>query len=67
MDLVWIVPAALALVGGAVVAGLARRAAEEAAGLQRDLRRFGELRPAVVEVRELTAETIAAARRLQQR
>lgn len=65
MEFVWIVPAGMALVGAAVVAGLARRAAEEAAGLRRDLQRFGDLRPALVEVRQLTAEAVAAARQLR--
>ena len=52
MTAIWIVPAALALVGTVVLAAAARRAAEEAAGLRRAVARFGELRPALVEVRE---------------
>lgn len=55
MTLLWIVPAALALAGTVVVAAVARRAAEEAAGLRRDIARFGELRPALLEVREGSA------------
>ena len=71
MNLAWIVPAIVALVGMAIAAGLAHRAAEEAAGLHRDLARFAELRtalaelrPAVVQVRASTAESVAAARQL---
>jgi len=64
MGLLWTVPTAAALAGLAVVAGLARRVADEAAGLRRDVRRFGDLRPALVEVRDRTQELAAAARRV---
>jgi hypothetical protein len=60
----WIVPAAVAVVGLAGLAGLARRAAGEAVGLQREVGRWAELRPAVVETRDAAAELRAAARRL---
>jgi cytochrome c-type biogenesis protein CcmH/NrfF len=53
MSVAWIIPAVIALVGGAVVAGLARRVVEELHGLRRDAMRFSDLRPALVEVREL--------------
>lgn len=49
--LVWIAPSALALVGLVVLASVARRATEEAAGLRRDLGRFAEMRPVLAEVR----------------
>ncbi|GAC1312751.1 MAG: hypothetical protein NVSMB12_03320 [Acidimicrobiales bacterium] len=52
MSLIWIAPAVLALVGTVVLAAVARRAAEEAAGLRQAVARFGELRPALLEVRE---------------
>jgi cytochrome c-type biogenesis protein CcmH/NrfF len=48
----WVIPAALALVGGAVLLGLARRAAEEVTGLRKDLGRFGEIVAAVRELRQ---------------
>jgi hypothetical protein len=54
----WIAPAVVAVAGLPIVIGLARRAAEEAAGLRRDLQRFGDLQPALVEV-------ATAARQLQ--
>lgn len=54
------VPVAFAAVVLAVVAGVARRAADEAAGLRRDLRRFSDLRPALIELRHLSDD---AARR----
>lgn len=54
MILIWVVPAALGLVGVTLVAALAQRAAQEAAGLRRDLARFAELRPVLAEVRDLS-------------
>ena len=56
MTLLWILPAALAVVGTVLIAAVANRAAEEASGLRRDIARIGELRPALV---ELSAETRA--------
>ncbi|MHB8467246.1 MAG: hypothetical protein ACYDH6_17925 [Acidimicrobiales bacterium] len=40
MALLWIVPAGIALVGSAVLAGLVRRAAEEVGGLREQLDRW---------------------------
>jgi cytochrome c-type biogenesis protein CcmH/NrfF len=54
LTLLWILPAALAVVGTVVIAAVASRAAEEASGLRRDLLRMGELRPALVELRDET-------------
>jgi hypothetical protein len=72
MAFVWIIPAVAALVGLMIAAGLAHRAAEETAGLRRDLDRFAELRtalaelqPALVQVRTSAAESVAAARQLR--
>lgn len=56
MTLIWIAPAAVLVVGLVLVVAVAMRAAQEAAGLRRDLARFGELRPALLEVRELSSE-----------
>ncbi len=67
MSVAWVVPAGVTLVGLTVVVALARRVADEAVGLRRDLTRLGSLRPALVEVRKSTAETDAAARRLRSR
>ncbi len=63
MSLLWVLPAGLASVGALVTGTLARRATEEAAALQGDLARLGELRAALVEVRDVSAGT--AARRLR--
>jgi cytochrome c-type biogenesis protein CcmH/NrfF len=65
LSFLWTVPAVLALIGLGVAAALARRAADEAMGLQRDLGRWGELRPVLVETRELTDETAAALRSMR--
>ena len=64
MTWAWVIPASVAFVGLVVLAALAQRAAQEAAGLRRDMARFGDLRPAMVEVRDGAAE---AARRLRSR
>ncbi len=65
MHLVWIIPAALAVIGLAVVVGLARRVADEAAGLRRELAEFSALRPALIEVRRATEQATSAARALR--
>jgi cytochrome c-type biogenesis protein CcmH/NrfF len=44
MAWLWIVPAGIALVGTAVVAGLARRSAEEMVGLRQELDNYRRLR-----------------------
>ncbi|GAC1588343.1 MAG: hypothetical protein NVS3B21_03990 [Acidimicrobiales bacterium] len=54
MILVWAVPAAFGLIGLVVVGALAQRAAQEAAGLRRDVSRFAELQPVLSEVRDLS-------------
>ena len=54
MILVWVVPAALGLIGLVVVGALAQRAAQEATGLRRDVARFAELQPVLAEVRDLS-------------
>ena len=64
MTLAWIVPALIAAAGTVVAAVLARQAADEAAGLRRTLTRFGELQPALVEVRELSSSAAESARRI---
>jgi hypothetical protein len=48
---IWLVPLLVTTVGLLLVAGFARRAADEAAAFRRSVLRFGELRPALVEVR----------------
>ena len=48
---IWLLPALVAVVGTIPVAILSLRAAEEAGELLRQLRGFGELRPALVELR----------------
>jgi hypothetical protein len=67
MNLLWVGPAAVAAIGLAGVAGLARRASLEAAALQRELRGFGEHRLAMVEVRDSSQDALAAARALRRR
>ena len=51
MTSIWLVPLIITTVGLVLIAGFARRAAEEAASLRRATARLGELRPAVLEVR----------------
>jgi len=65
MTLLWILPAVVALVGTMLLVGVARRVADEATGLNRELARFSELRPALIAVRDITAETALTARQLR--
>lgn len=51
MSAFWIAPLVVTAVGLLAVAGFARQLAEEVAEFRRSLTRFGELRPALVEVR----------------
>lgn len=51
MTTIWLVPLVLTTVGLLLVAGFARRVADEAAAFRRSTARLGELRPALVEVR----------------
>lgn len=51
MTTIWLAPLLITTVGLVLIAGFARRAAEEAASLRRSTARLGELRPALVEVR----------------
>ena len=51
MTTIWLVPLVITTVGLVLIAGFARRAAEEAAAFRRTTARLGELRPALVEVR----------------
>lgn len=54
MTTIWLVPLVITTVGLVIVAGFARRAAEEAAAFGRSAARLGELRPALVELRTET-------------
>ena len=60
MTIAWLVPLVITAIGLVLVAGFARRAADEAAAFRRSTARLGELRPALVEVR-----TVASALRDQ--
>jgi len=64
---IWLVPLLITTVGLVLIAGFARRAAHEAAELRRTTVRFGELRPALVEVRSAAAHLRAAADELRSR
>lgn len=52
MPLALLAPALVTLIGLVLIGLSARRAAEEATALRRSVARFGELRPAVVSVRD---------------
>lgn len=60
MTTIWIIPLVITTVGLVLIAGLARRAAEEAAAFRRSTTRLGDLRPALVEVRT-SAQVLAEA------
>ena len=51
MSAYWIAPLVVTVVGLLAVVGFARQLAEEVAEFRRSIGRFGELRPAVIEVR----------------
>lgn len=51
MNAFWIAPLVVTAIGLLAVAGFARLLAEEVAEFRRSIVRFGELRPAVIEVR----------------
>lgn len=61
MTTIWLIPLVLTTVGLLLVAGFARRVAEEAAAFRRSTARLGELRPALAEVRT-RAQALADAR-----
>jgi hypothetical protein len=67
MSWAWVIPAAIAGLGVLVMMVVAHRTAEQARGLRRDLDRVGDLRPALVEVRDEMAVTAEAVRRLRGR
>jgi hypothetical protein len=64
MHLVWLAPAAVAVVGMATVGVAAARAAEQARHLRRATRRMGELRPALVELGTQARRTVTTVRDL---
>lgn len=51
MTTIWLVPLVITTVGLVLIAGFARRAAEEAAAFRRSTARLGDLQPAMVEIR----------------
>lgn len=67
MPLTLLAPVLITLVGLVLIGLAARRAAEEASALRRSAARFGELRPALVSVRDDVAalRARAAASRLR--
>ncbi len=65
MTLLWAVAPLVAAGGALVVLVQLREMAEAAADLQGELRRLGELRRAVVEVRSASADARSTARGLQ--
>ena len=67
MPLLWLAPALIALVGLLAVAAAAARANDEVKGLRRDVGRFSELRPALVELRHSTQELRHTAQSLRDR
>ena len=67
MAYLWILPAALAGIGLGVLAGAAARTARELRRLRAEVSRFSELRPALVELRRVTADTAGTLTRLRTR
>jgi hypothetical protein len=67
MHWLWLIPAVVAAVGLAVLAGLARRATEEAEGLRGSLSHLAELKPDVAELGDMTSQVAEGARRLGRR
>ena len=67
MTLLWLAPALIALAGLLAVAATASRARDEARGLRRDVGRFSELRPALVELRQATQDLRHTAHDLRDR
>jgi hypothetical protein len=57
MNSLWAIPAVVGSLGAVGVYALARAAADEARQLGREIGRFGELRPALVAVRDELAVT----------
>jgi cytochrome c-type biogenesis protein CcmH/NrfF len=67
MRYLWAAPAGVAVVGTVLLIGALARLAEQAKGLRRDLRRFSELRPALVALRHASDEARQAAEALRHR
>lgn len=63
MTAIWIIPLVITSVGLLLIAGFTRRVAEEADELRRTAARLGDLRPALVEVRNEAGALRAALRR----
>ena len=56
MRFAWVVPAGVAGAGAVLLLGAVARVTEQARGLRRDLQRFSQLRPALVELRRASDE-----------
>jgi hypothetical protein len=67
MAYLWIAPTVVAGIGLGVLAGAAARTARELRRLRAEVSRFSELRPALVELRRVTADTASTFTRLRTR
>jgi len=67
MSWVWIAPGAVAVIGTFLMFLVGARLADQLRGARRDLGRFSELRPALIELRRATGEAGATLQRLRDR
>ncbi len=66
MHYLWVAPAGVAAIGGVLLIGAVARVTEQSRSLRRDLRRFSELRPALVALRDASDEAHRVAAGLRQ-
>jgi hypothetical protein len=67
MHLIWVAPAGVAGAGFVLVIGVAAHVTAQARGLRREMKRFSELRPALVALREASADAHRGAAALRNR
>jgi cytochrome c-type biogenesis protein CcmH/NrfF len=67
MNLLWLAPVVVAVLGAVAVLPLVQRASREARGWGRDVERLSALRPALVELRNSAAEVQRNARAVRDR
>jgi hypothetical protein len=67
MHFAWVVPAGVAAAGSVLLLGAVARVTEQARALRRDLQRFSQLRPALVELRRASDEARRSAEALRHR
>jgi hypothetical protein len=64
-SIAWVIPGIVALLSGTALAWVASHVVTEVKRLHDEMQRFSVLRPALIELRDLTAQTRMSARSLR--